>query len=137
MAKKSRLDKDAFDWVQDTSETADSGGKEKKQTATQRPRKRPPLSRASMLSKSNLITTSSESSAQRSVFVRYDNSSGEIISLTEITKGQGASEDHLQMFVPGGQTVKEISLTGNLASMLLLDIHLNYQVQNSQLVSKL
>jgi len=113
MAKKDkRLNKDAFNWVQDTSK--ESGEEETGKKGKE--------------SKSQSAPAEKKSKTARQIFVRYNKDSGDIAAIQEVSESVRADIEKPWSDVPEEQEVDTFKLTGDLRGMRLLDIHTSYRV---------
>jgi len=131
MAKKTRLSKDAFDWVKDTSKEAEEEtSKEKKEEKKQEKKKAvaaKPKAREPVKKKNNELQTVASG---RTVLIRYQKS-GEIVAIAEIGKEEAASAETSYLDAPRGEKADVFILEGSLARLRLIEIHNHYRVDTS------
>jgi len=113
MSKKSRISKDAFGWVKDTSKEEEVAQPEKEEI--------------SKLAKEP-IGAQAKMAQERKIYVRYNSKSGDIVSMAEIVKGSPPPAGHPYANLPPGETVNEFTLAGDLQNEKLIDIHQNFKV---------
>lgn len=131
MAKKTRLSKDAFDWVKDTSKEAEEETSKEKKEEKKQEKKKPvaakPKAREPVKKKSD---ESQASTSGRTVLIRYQKN-GEIVAIAEIGKEEAASAEPSYLDTPGGEKVDIFTLEGSLAKLRLIEIHNRYRVDTS------
>jgi hypothetical protein len=108
---KKRLSKDAFSWVQNTTEQGEEPNPAKK--ATPKPVKQ---------------KTASKSDRRRSIFVEYVKKDGQIIATHEIFRETDKTTAHPWTTIPKDRAVARIVLSEELLDKKLIDIHRNYKV---------
>lgn len=121
MAKKSKLSKDAFDWVKPTTQETQPAPPARIKTTEDAPPKAggPALKRG------------------RIIFVRYKKRSGEIVAILEMPMEQQAMVTNPFINVPAEDEVEGFTLVGAMLDKELIDIHTKYQVDTSGKAPKL
>ncbi len=160
MAKKIRLKADAFDWVQDTSKTADRektaeqpSRSRKARTVTKAAAKRqekatvkktanktekapsPPMTAAGAKKEARPRPSLVKAKSERILYVKFKKRSGEIVAMQEFFLDREPGMPWTS--VPEDQDTAEILLAGEQAKMKLIDIHENYKVTKSGKTAKL
>lgn len=108
---KKRLSKDAFSWVQNTTEQGEEPKPAKK--ASPKPAKQ---------------TTARKSDRRRSIFVEYMKKDGQIIATHEIFRETDEATTHPWTTIPKDRAVARIVLNSELLDKKLIDIHRDYKV---------
>ena len=116
---KKRLSKDAFSWVQNTTEQDEEPKPAKK--ASPKSAKKAPARAA----KPKAVP---ESEPGRSIFVVYAKKDGQIIATHEIFRGTDETTTHPWTTIPKDRAVARIVLSEELLDKKLIDIHRNYKV---------
>lgn len=139
MAKKSRLSKDAFDWVKDTS------GEASEETSPPEKTKAPKKAKKSTASKTSASKPKKPSPAEkpevkdtaaRTVFIRYK-TGGDILMVAEIVKEGYKAGEHPFGKLAKNEKAAEFKLTGELAKLNLGTIQRRYRVEASGTAPKL
>lgn len=126
MAKKSKLSKDAFDWVKNTSPEAEgSPPPEVKEEAAPSEVKREAKALRGITTK------------ERTIFVKHKKRGGEIMSIAETIAGQDEITAHPFFNVPADEDVKEFNLADDLLAKELIEIHTKYKVDTAGKAPKL
>jgi len=121
MTKKSKLNKDAFDWVKDTSEETEPS----------------PAPKSRELEESKKQPESFSIIPERRLFIKYKKRSGEILSISEITKGRDKIAGHPFVNVSDHENVEEIVLNEGQAGKALNEIYAQYKVDTAGKAPKL
>lgn len=128
--KKSRLSKDAFDWVKDTSQPASETGRKPPDEPAAAPKKQraaPPKKKSAAKAKAPDPAPAAKPPGKKAsgkrLFVRYA-ANGMIISLAEADTNPFR---HLR----SGEQAGEIALPGELAGKPLAELHANYHVDTA------
>lgn len=137
MAKKTRLSKDAFDWVKDTSKEAEEDTSKEKEKEKAPEKKKPASAKPMAKEPAKKKNDKSQASvAGRTVLIRYQKD-GEIVAIAEIDKDEAAAEGTASLDAPGGEKSGVFSLEGSLAKLRLIEIHNRYRVDASEKKQKL
>ncbi len=126
MAKKSKLSKDAFDWVKNTSPEAEVSS--------------PPKVKEEVLSsevKKEVKALRGITKKERTIFVKHKKRGGEIVSIAETIAGQDESTTQPFFNVPADEDVKEFNLADDLLAKALIEIHTKYKVDTAGKAPKL
>lgn len=136
MAKKTRLSKDAFDWVKDTSKEAEEDTSKEQKEEKKQEKKKPAAAKPKTKKPAKKKSDRSQSSVSgRTVLIRYQKN-GEIVAIVEIDKEDAAAETSY-LDASGGEKADVFNLEGSLAKLRLIEIHNRYSVDTSGKKSKL
>jgi hypothetical protein len=130
MAKKTRLSKDAFDWVKDTSKEAEEDTSKEKEKEKTPKKKKPAATKPKAKKPAEKKGDESQAGVTgRTVLIRYQKNGG-IVAIAEIGKEEANTETSY-LDAPGGEKAVVFNLDGNLAGLRLIEIHNRYQVDVS------
>lgn len=129
--KKSRISKDAFDWIKDTTE--ESAKREEEQARAQPKEKPTPGKRKekkTTKARSEPARKKATGKEKKVVFIKFGKD-GTIIAMAEFRKV--GSEKRKQPFlrVSPEERVAEFELSGELADKRMVDVHSHYKVDLS------
>jgi hypothetical protein len=133
MAKKTRLSKDAFDWVKDTSKEAEEDTSKEKKQKKKKPVAAKPNARKPKKKKND---ESQLSATGKTVLIRYQKS-GEIIAIAEIGKEEAVAVETSYLDASGAEKADVFNLEDSLAKLRLIEIHNRYCVDTSEKRPKL
>ena len=132
MAEKSRLRKDAFDWIQDTAK-----GQEERTPAassieesTQAEAPKVEAAGGGHTTETLAEQTGVQSQRKRSIFVKYRNDNGAVMSIRETLPNRQLT-GLLWSSVPNDMEVAEFVLVGELLDKRIIEIHHQYKVTKS------
>jgi hypothetical protein len=128
MTKKSRVNQEAFGWVDSVVDTKDQATEQPKPAETKKAARRKTVEKKATQRKSE--TTSAEKN-DRLLVVAYKNENGDIMASQELTFDAEGNGNISWSGISKDTTVKVFKLIGELADKEIIEIHRNYKVTGS------
>lgn len=128
MTKKSRVNQDAFGWVDDVVASNVEATEPPKPTRTKRVSSSKAVKKESTTAKPETITPKNK---DRLLVVAYKNENGDIMASQELTFDSEGNGNISWSGISKDTTVKVFKLTGALADKEIIEIHRNYKVTGS------